>query len=98
VTPGDEPVRADQDRAVAGDLAVARPGASRVVQVAVEVADPQCVEREARFFGELAGGVAPGLAVLAGDQQEPPRRDEVLDRAAAAVLVLDPGVRPRCRG
>jgi hypothetical protein len=37
VAPGDEPVRADQDRAVAGDLAVAQPGAARVVQVAVEV-------------------------------------------------------------
>jgi hypothetical protein len=26
------------------------------------------------------------LSVLAGGQQEPPRRDEVLDRAAVAVL------------
>jgi hypothetical protein len=31
--PGDEPVRADEDRAVAGDLAMAYPGAARVVQV-----------------------------------------------------------------
>jgi len=31
-----------------------------------------------------------GLAVLAGDQQEAPGRDEVLDRAAATVV--DPGV------
>ena len=43
--------------------------------------------------GELRGCVAPGLAVLAGDQKEAPRRDEVLDRAAVAVLVIDPGVR-----
>jgi hypothetical protein len=42
---------------------VAQPGAARVVAVAVEVADPHRVERDVR---------------LAGDQQEPPRRDEVL--------------------
>ena len=41
------------------------------------------------------GGLAPRLAVLAGDQQEAPGRDEVLDRPAAAVLVVDPGVRQR---
>ena len=91
--PGDEPVRAHQDRAAAGDLPVAQPGAARVVIVAVEVADPQRVEREAGLRGELPGCVAPCLAVLAGDQQEPPRRDEVLDRPAVAVLVIDPGVR-----
>ena len=66
--------------------------------VAVEVADPQRVEREAGLRGELPGRLAPGVAVLAGDQQEPPRRDEVLDRAAVAVLVIDPGVRQRGTG
>ena len=45
--------------------------------------------------GEVARGRAPGLAVLAGDQQEAPGRDQVLDRAPAAVLVVDPGVRQR---
>ena len=74
---------------------MAQPGAARVVQVPVEVADPQRVERDAGLRGELAGRVAPGLAVLAGDQQEPPRRDEVLDRAPVAVLILDPGVLQR---
>jgi hypothetical protein len=65
------------------------------VAVAVEVADPHRVERDIRLRGELPGSFAPGPAVLADDQQEPPRRDEVLDRAAAAVLVVDPGVRQR---
>ncbi len=97
-SPGDEPVRADEDRAVAGDLAVAQPDAARVVVVAVEVADPHRVERDVRLGGEVPGGVAPGLAVLAGDEQEPPRGDEVLDRAAAAVLVVDPGVRQGAPG
>ena len=55
--------------------------------VAVEVADPQRVQRDVR------ASAASRLAVLAGDQQEAPRRDEVLDRAAVAVLVIDPGVR-----
>ena len=72
VPPGDEPVRADRDGAVAGDLPVALPGAARVVVVAVEVADPYRVEREVGFRGELPGRLAPGRAVLAGDQQEPP--------------------------
>ena len=63
------------------------------MQVPVEVADPHRVERKVRLRGELPGRLAPGLAVLAGDQQEPPRRNEVLDRAAVAVLVIDPGVR-----
>ena len=53
VPPGDEPVRADDDRAVAGDLPVALPGAARIVVVAVEVADPQRVERDVRLRGEL---------------------------------------------
>ena len=83
------------DRAVAGALPVALPGAARVVVVAVEAADPHRVERDVRLRGELPGRFAPGLAVLAGDQQEPPRRDEVLDRTAAAVIVVDPGVRQR---
>ena len=74
---------------------MALPGAARVVVVAVEVADPHRVDRDARDGGELPGRLAPGLAVLPGDEQEPPRRDEVLDRAPAAVLVLDPGVRQR---
>ena len=95
VPPGDEPVGTHQDRAVAGDLAMAQPGAARVIQVAVEVADPHRVERQARVGGELLSCFAPGLAVLAGDQQEPPRRDEILDRAAVTVLVVDPGVRQR---
>jgi hypothetical protein len=51
---------------------MAQPAAARVVQVAVEVADPQRVERDVRLRGEPPGGVAPGLAVLAGDQQEAP--------------------------
>jgi hypothetical protein len=89
VPPGDEPVRADKDRAVAADLPVALPGAARVVPVAVEVADPQRVQREAGLGGELPGRLAPDVAVLAGDQQETPRRQQVLDRAAVAVLVLD---------
>jgi hypothetical protein len=55
VAPGDEPVRADQDRAAAGDLAVVQPGAERVVQVAVEVADAQSVELDAGLRGELPG-------------------------------------------
>ena len=45
--------------------------------------------------GQVARRRAPGLALLAGDQQEAPGRDEVLDRAAAAVLVVDPRVRER---
>src|SRR5690242_13109581 len=91
-------VRADQDRAAAGDLPGAQPGAARVVQVAVEVADPHRVEREVRLRGELPGRLAPWLALLAGDQQEPARRHEVLDRAAVAVLIVDPGVRQRGTG
>jgi hypothetical protein len=51
---------------------VAQPGAARVVAVAVEVADPHRVERDVRLGGELPGSFAPGLAILAGDQQEPP--------------------------
>jgi acetyl-CoA acetyltransferase len=35
------------------------------------------------------------VAVFAGDQQEPPRREEVLDRVAVAVIAIDPGVRQR---
>ena len=66
--------------------------------VAVEVADPHRVEREAGLRGELPGRLAPGLTVLVGDQQEPPRPDEVLDRAAGTVLVIDPGVRQRVVG
>src|SRR5689334_14633612 len=73
VAPGDEPVRADQDRTAAGDLPVAQTGAARVVQVAVEVADPHRVEREVRLRGELPGRLAPWLALLAGDEQEPVR-------------------------
>ena len=69
--------------------------AARVEEVAVEVADPQRVERQARLGGERARRLAPRLAVLAGDQQEAAGRDEVLDRAAVAVLVVDPGVRQR---
>jgi hypothetical protein len=79
-------VRADDDRAVAGDLPVALPGAARIVVAAVEVPDPQRVERDVRLRGELSGSFAPGVAVLADDQQEPPRRDEVLDRAPARVV------------
>ena len=74
---------------------MAQPGAARVIQVAVEVADPRRVERQARVGGELLGCFAPGLAVLAGDQQEPPRRDEILEQAAVTVLAVDPGVRQR---
>jgi hypothetical protein len=44
---------------------------------------PRRVERDVRLRGELPGRFAPGVAVLAGDQQEPPRRDEVLDGAVA---------------
>jgi hypothetical protein len=62
------------------------------------VADPHRVEREVRLRGELPGRLAPWLALLAGDQQEPARRDEVLDRAAVAVLIVDPGVRQRGTG
>ena len=69
--------------------------AARIVVVAAEAADPQRVERGVRLRGELPGRFAPGLAVLAGDHQEPPRRQEVLDRAAAAAVVVDPGVRQR---
>jgi hypothetical protein len=43
----------------------------------------------------LPGRFAPGLAVLARDQQGTPRRDEIRDWAAVAVLVVDPGVRQR---
>jgi hypothetical protein len=43
---------------------MAQPGAARVVQVAVEMADAQSVERDAGLRGELPGGLAPGLAVL----------------------------------
>lgn len=55
VPPRDEAVGAHQDRAVAGDLAMALPGTARVVQVTVEVADAQRVEWQARSGGELAG-------------------------------------------
>jgi hypothetical protein len=95
VPPGDEAVGAHEDRAVALDLAVAKPGAARVVEIAVELTDPERTEREARLPGELAGRLAPRLAVLAGDQQETSRLDQILDRAAVAVLVVDPGVRQR---
>ncbi|HWN01331.1 MAG TPA: hypothetical protein VNO54_30130 [Streptosporangiaceae bacterium] len=40
--------------------------------VAVEVADPQRVERDVRLRGELPGSFAPGPAVLVGDQQNRP--------------------------
>src|SRR5580693_2747902 len=35
---------------------------------------------------------------VAGDQQEPPRRDDVLDRAAAPVLVIEPRMLQRPPG
>jgi len=41
----------------------------------------------------MPASAASCLAVLPGDQQETPRRDEILDRAAVAVLVINPGVR-----
>jgi hypothetical protein len=72
---------------------MALPVAARVVQVPVKVPDPQPVERGIRLRGELLGSFAPGLAVLPGDQQKPAPRDEVFDRAAVAVLVIDPRVR-----
>ena len=53
---------------------------------------------DAGLRGELPGCVAPCPALLAGDQQESSRRDEVLDRAALAVLVIDQGVRQRDPG
>ena len=37
-----------------------------------DVADDERTEREARLPGELAGRLAPRLAVLAGDQEERP--------------------------
>src|SRR5271165_2217491 len=92
IPPGDEAVRAYQDGSVSGDLPVPQPGAARVEEVAVEVADADGVEREAGVFRELAGRVTPCAAVLARDEQEAAGRDEVLDRPSAAVLVIDPGV------
>jgi AcrR family transcriptional regulator len=92
VPPGDEPVRADEDRAAGGDPAVAQPGAARVVEVAVEMADPHRVDRDVRLGGELPGCLAPRVAVFAGDQQEASRSDEVLDRAAVSVLVEEAGI------
>ena len=77
---------------------MAKPRAARVVQIAVEVTDPQRVDRDARLAGELRGCLAPRSAVLAGDQQETPRPDEVLDWPAVAVLVVDPCVRERGPG
>jgi hypothetical protein len=98
VPPGDEPAGADEDGAVAGDLAMAQPGAARVVEVTVQVADPHRADGKMRRCRELPGRFAPRLAVLAGDQREAPRGDEVLDRAAVAVLVVDPGVRQGAPG
>ena len=64
---------------VTGDLAVAQPGAARVEQVAVEMADPDRVQRQAGLRGQVARGLAPWPAVLSGDQQEAPGAHEVLD-------------------
>jgi hypothetical protein len=72
---------------------VTQPAAARAVKVAVHVADRHRVEREVRLGGELPGRLAPRVAVIAGDQEEAPRSDEVLDRASVAVLLVDPGMR-----
>lgn len=64
MSPGDEAVRPHEDRAVGCDLAVTDPGAARVGEVAVEVADPQCVEREVLLGGELSGSLTPGFSVF----------------------------------
>ena len=69
---------------------------ARVEQIAVEMTDPEGVERHLSLIGQVTGRLAPRLAVLSRDQKEPPGRDEVLERAALAVLVVDPGVRQRC--
>ena len=45
--------------------------------------------------GERPRGLAPRLALLAGDQQESAGPHEVLDRQAVALVVLEPGVRER---
>jgi hypothetical protein len=74
VAPGDEPVGAHQDRAVATDLAVTQPGAAWVIQVTVEVADPQRVECQARFGGELVGCFAPSSEEPRPSRQLHPRR------------------------
>jgi hypothetical protein len=60
--PGDEPVRADDDRAVAGNLAMPQPSAARVIQVPVEVPDPHRVERDIRGCRQVPGRFAPRLA------------------------------------
>jgi hypothetical protein len=78
VPPGDEPVRADDDRAVAGDLPVALPGAARIVVAAVEVADPQRVERDVRL-----GGVDRFFADLPDLGRRPGRPAQHLARVPA---------------
>ena len=70
--PGDEAVRAHQDGSVGGDLPVPQPGAARVEEIAVEVADPDSVERDAGLVRKLACRLAPCATVLAGNEQEAP--------------------------
>jgi len=101
-SPSDEAVGAQEDRAVALDAALAHPSAARIVEISVEVADPNRIERKSRLGGQLVGRLAPRTTVLPCDEQEATGKDEVLDRAALAVLVLNPGVGQRssrpCRG
>jgi hypothetical protein len=66
---------------------------ARVVGISVEMADPQRLEREVRFVGDLPRCRAPGVTVFAGDEQEAPWSDEVLDRDAISVLTIEPGAR-----
>ncbi len=96
--PGHEAVGAHQHGAVGPDAAVAQPRAARVEQIAVEVPDADGVDRQPVLAGQRVGGRAPRLPLLAGDEQEPPGRHEVLDRAPGAVLVVDPGVGERGAG
>ena len=65
--PADEAVGANQDRSVASDPPVAQPHAARVVEFALDVADPNRVQRNTRFGGEFVRSVAPRTAIFAGD-------------------------------
>ena len=49
-TPGHEAIRAHQDRALGADLSAAQPRAARVKQVAVDVPDPDRVDRNSRAW------------------------------------------------
>jgi hypothetical protein len=87
LSPRDEAVRAHEDRAVALDLPNAQPAAARVEEVAVEVADPQRVERQADLRGERARRLAPLLAVLPAISRKRPSPTRSLTDQDVGILV-----------